>query len=108
MLITTLMFYVMSREVWRWSIPRAALVAGLFLFVDIPFFGANALKIRYGGLVPLVIALGVYTLITTWQRGRQILARRMLGRRGRRRMPSPSLAPEPRIRVPPPAHFMSG
>src|SRR5467141_384824 len=56
MLITTLMFYVMSREVWRWSIPRAALVAGLFLFMDIPFFGANALKIRYGGWVPLVIA----------------------------------------------------
>src|SRR5947199_4083255 len=78
MLITTLMFYVMSREVWRWSIPRAALVAGLFLFMDVPFFGANALKIRYGGWVPLVISLGVYTLMTTWRRGRKIHAQRLL------------------------------
>src|SRR2546422_985383 len=52
MLITTLMFYVMSREVWRWSIPRAALVAGLVFCVDLAFFAANMLKIRYGGLGP--------------------------------------------------------
>src|SRR5256712_14052783 len=65
MLITTLMFYVMSREVWRWSIPRAALVAGLFLFMDVPFFGANALKIRYGGWGPPAIAPAVCAPITT-------------------------------------------
>src|SRR3989441_10917198 len=61
MLITTLMFYVMSREVWRWSIPRAALVAGLFLFMDVPFFGANALKIRSRGGGPPGIAPGRVT-----------------------------------------------
>src|SRR5437899_3215352 len=49
MLITTLMFYVMSREVWGWSFPRAAGVAGLFLWVDLLFFAANMLKMRYGG-----------------------------------------------------------
>src|SRR5256886_411577 len=75
MLITTLMFYVMSREVWRWSIPRAALVAGLFLLMDVPFFGANALKIRYGGLVPLVIGLGAYRLMSTWKWGRASLSK---------------------------------
>src|SRR5207245_357118 len=47
MLLTTLMFYVMSREVWRWSFARAASVAGLFLWVDMLFFAANMLKIRY-------------------------------------------------------------
>src|SRR3989442_11051253 len=77
MLITTLMFYVMSREVWRWSIPRAALVAGLFLFMDVPFFGANALKIRYGGWVPPVIALGLYTRLNPWNRGPRILPKRI-------------------------------
>src|SRR5207245_11189480 len=69
MLITTLMFYVMSREVWRWSFLRAAAVAGLFLCVDIPFFGANMLKIRSGGWVPLAIAAAIFLLMTTWQRG---------------------------------------
>src|SRR2546427_845548 len=44
MLITTLMFYVMSREVWRWSFARAAIVSGLFLCVDVPFFGAKDRK----------------------------------------------------------------
>src|SRR5207244_12011670 len=46
MLITTLMFYVMSREVWRWSIPRAALVVGLFLLTAVLFFAATMLKIH--------------------------------------------------------------
>src|SRR3989442_1363505 len=108
MLITTLMFYVMSREVWRWSIPRAALVAGLFLFMDIPFFGANALKIRYGGWVPLVIALGVYTLMTTWKRGREVLAKRMLEKTVPLKMLLADLAAEPPIRVPGTAVFMYG
>ncbi len=37
------------------------------------FFGANALKIRHGGWVPLAIALGVFTLMTTWNNGRKIV-----------------------------------
>src|SRR2546426_4095029 len=78
MLITTLMFYVMSREVWGWSFPRAASVAGLFLWVDLLFFGANMLKIRYGGWVPLAIAAGLFLLVTARKRGRQILRQRML------------------------------
>src|SRR5256886_10468865 len=77
MLITTLMFYVMSREVWRWSFARAAIVSGLFLCVDVPFFGANMLKIRAGGWVPLAIAAAIFLLMTTWQRGREILGKRM-------------------------------
>src|SRR2546426_5173840 len=80
MLITTLMFYVMSREVWRWSIPRAALVVGLFLLMDVPFFAANALKIRYGGGGPLVIAAGGFVLVATRERGREVLGKRMLGK----------------------------
>src|SRR6058998_671587 len=77
MLITTLMFYVMSREVWRWSFARAAIVAGLFLWVDLLFFAANMLKIRYGGWVPLAIAAAIFLLMTTWKRGREILEMRM-------------------------------
>src|SRR2546430_4187809 len=72
MLITTLMFYVMSREVWRWSFARAAVVAGLVLCVDVPFFAANMLKNRSGDLLPLVITAIVFTLITTRKRGREI------------------------------------
>ncbi len=108
MLITTLMFYVMCREVWRWSITRAALVVGLFLLMDIPFFAANALKIRYGGWVPLAIAGVVFLLMTTWKRGREILNKRMLEKTVPLKMLLADLAAEPPIRVPGTAVFMYG
>jgi KUP system potassium uptake protein len=108
MLITTLMFYVMSREVWRWSFLRAASVSGLFLWVDLLFFGANALKIRYGGWVPLVIAAAIFLLMTTWKRGREILAKRMQEKTVPLKMLLADLAAEPPIRVPGTAVFMYG
>ena len=108
MLITTLMFYVMSREVWGWSLLRAAGVAGFFLWLDILFFAANALKIRYGGWVPLLIAAAIFTLMTTWNRGRTILARRMLEKTVPLNMLMADLAAEPPIRVPGTAIFMYG
>jgi len=108
MLITTLMFYVMSREVWRWSFARAAAVAGLFLCVDIPFFAANSLKIRYGGWVPLAIALVVFTLMTTWKDGRLVLAKRMQEKTVALKMLLADLAAEPPVRVPGTAVFMYG
>ena len=108
MLLTTLMFYVMSRDVWRWSFPRAAGVAGLFLCVDLLFFAANMLKIRYGGWVPLVIAAAIYLLMTTWKRGREILAKRMLEKTVPLKMLLADLAAEPPIRVPGTAVFMYG
>jgi len=108
MLITTMMFYVMSREVWGWSFARAATVAGLFLCVDLPFFGANMLKIRSGGWVPLVIAAAIFLLMTTWQRGREILARRMQEKSVALKMLLADLAAEPPPRVPGTAVFLYG
>jgi len=108
MLITTLMFYVMSREVWRWSFARAAAVSGLFLCVDLPFFAANSLKIRYGGWVPLAIALVVFTLMTTWKDGRLVLAKRMQEKTVALKMLLADLAAEPPVRVPGTAVFMYG
>jgi KUP system potassium uptake protein len=77
MIMTTVMFYVMSREVWNWSLPRAAVVVGLFLVMDVPFLLANGLKIRHGGWVPLAVGAVLYLLLATWKRGRQLLASRL-------------------------------
>ena len=108
MLMTTLMFYVMSREVWGWSFMKAAGVAGMFLWLDVLFFAANALKIRNGGWVPLAIAGAVFTLMTTWKRGREILSKRMLEKTLPLKMLLADLAAEPPIRVPGTAVFMYG
>ena len=82
MAITTILFSAIARERWNWS----RLEAGTFLFgflaIDLSLFTANLLKIPTGGWVPLVIATGVFILMTTWKRGRahlrSILAARSL------------------------------
>ncbi|HEX9085725.1 MAG TPA: potassium transporter Kup [Gemmatimonadaceae bacterium] len=73
MTITTILFYVLARTHWQWSVWRAGALAAFFLIIDLAFFSANMLKIVQGGWVPLVIALGIFTLMTTWQRGRLIV-----------------------------------
>jgi len=108
MALTTVMFYVMSREVWGWSFVKAASVCGAFLIVDLTFLGANALKIWNGGWVPLAIALGLYFMMSTWKRGREILAKRMMEKTVPLKLLLADLAAEPPIRVPGTAVFMYG
>jgi K+ transporter len=52
MAITTVLFAVLARRLWRWSLWRTAAVAGVFLVVDLAFATANLAKIRQGGWVP--------------------------------------------------------
>jgi KUP system potassium uptake protein len=77
MVITTLMAYVIARERWGWSAARAGMVAGAFLVWDIAFFGANLLKIAHGGWFPLLVALALYGVMSTWHTGQRIVARRL-------------------------------
>jgi KUP system potassium uptake protein len=49
------------------------LIIGFFALIDVAFFGANLLKVAEGGWFPLVMAAGVFTLMATWKRGREIL-----------------------------------
>ena len=74
MVITTLLAYVVAREVWRWSRPAAGLVCLVFLVPDLAFFGANAIKIGHGGWFPLLVGGLVFLLMSTWKRGRALLA----------------------------------
>ncbi len=58
-----------------WKIPRWQGIAILvvFLIVDISFLGANLTKIPDGGWFPLFAGLGLFVLLTTWKRGRQLV-----------------------------------
>ena len=55
-------------------------VTGVFLTIDLAFFGANALKITHGGWLPLVIGAVLFTMMTTWKTGRRIVAERLTSR----------------------------
>ena len=73
MAITTILFYIITRQLWEWSPLKAGGFLAVFLAIDLAFFSANLLKIPHGGWVPLAIAIFVFTLMTTWKRGRAIL-----------------------------------
>ena len=73
MVITTLLLFVVERKVWGWSLAGALAFSGFFLTIDMAFFGANIVKVAHGGWFPLLIAGAIFTLMTTWQRGRRIL-----------------------------------
>src|ERR1700728_198728 len=73
MLVTTALLAVVARRVWHWSLPLTAVVMGFFLVVDLAFLAANTVKIPEGGWFPLLIAVVMFTLMSTWRRGRQII-----------------------------------
>jgi len=74
MTATSLLFYAVTREQWGWSMPLAVSVVGLFLLFDGSYLGANLVKVADGGWVPLVIGTVVFTVLTTWKRGRAEVA----------------------------------
>jgi KUP system potassium uptake protein len=69
MAITSVLFYAVARQRWHWSWLRAGVLAGLFLLVDVAFFGANLAKLFHGGWFPMVAALAVFSVMTTWRMG---------------------------------------
>ena len=80
MVITAVLLQVVATERWGWPPALAYAVTGVFLMIDLAFFGANALKITHGGWLPLVIGGLLFTLMTTWKTGRQLVAARLTAR----------------------------
>jgi KUP system potassium uptake protein len=80
MVITAVLLQVIAKERWGWPPVAAYTITGIFLVIDLAFFGANALKITHGGWLPLVIGWVIFTLMTTWKTGRQLVAQRLTAR----------------------------
>ncbi len=64
-------------SLWRWPTWRVALVAVPFLVLDLMFFAANALKIKDGGYVPLLIGGVAFFLMMTWKQGRRLVLNKL-------------------------------
>ncbi|HEX8987751.1 MAG TPA: potassium transporter Kup [Rhodocyclaceae bacterium] len=77
MIITTTLSFIVARRIWHWNRFLMIALTGCFLIVDSAFLSANAIKIEDGGWFPLVFGLGVFTLMTTWRRGRSLLVERV-------------------------------
>jgi KUP system potassium uptake protein len=72
--ITTILFFVIVHSRWQRPLWLAVLGAGLFLAMELAFFGANLTKFLHGAWVPLLIGIVLFTVMTTWFRGRQLVA----------------------------------
>jgi KUP system potassium uptake protein len=108
MVITTILMFVVARELWRWPLAAALALSALFLVPDLAFFAANMTKVDRGGWFPLVVAAIVYALMSTWYRGRELLARRMRERAAPVEEFLAGLAPEEPRRVEGTAVFLTG
>ena len=106
MMITTALLFVVARERWGWSLAVAIPLMLIFLVVDLAFWGANLLKLPDGGWFPLVIGLIVFTVMTTWKRGREILGQRLAASTRPFREFGVQLMAEKPIRVPGTAVYM--
>jgi KUP system potassium uptake protein len=71
--ITTLLFLYLART--RWHAPLWLVVGGggVLLAVDLLFLCANLTKLVHGAWLPLLIGLTAFTVMMTWQRGRQVV-----------------------------------
>lgn len=77
MVITTLLAFLVMRYVWKWSLFACVSLVGFFLIIDLSFFLANIIKVPEGGWVPLLVAGTIYFMMTTWYRGKRMMAIRI-------------------------------
>jgi KUP system potassium uptake protein len=107
MMITTLLFHRVTRDLWKWSRWRAWPLTVLLMSVDVAFFGANVVKVEEGGWVPIAAGVAVFTLLTTWKRGRDALGEALRGASLSLDLFLPDLARKKPARVPGTAVFMT-
>jgi KUP system potassium uptake protein len=105
--LATILYFVIALRRWHWPVWKASLWFGVFLAIDLALFGASALKFIHGGWVPVVIAIVIFTLMTTWKRGRAILTERMTDISLPMEHFLQDVGENPRARVPGTAVFMT-
>ena len=77
MLITTLMQYVVVFRIWRSPLWRAGVGFVVFITVDLLFLASGLTKLFEGAWFPILVGLIIFTLLTTWAKGRQIMRERL-------------------------------
>ena len=75
--IDTILLTVVLISLWKWPIWKWLPMIALFLLVDLTYLGANLIKVPQGGWVPLAIAAAIFTMLTTWSRGRALMRQTM-------------------------------
>jgi KUP system potassium uptake protein len=73
--ISTLLFFYIARSQWHKPLWLVAPIAAVLLTIDVLFLAANLTKLPHGAWLPLAIGILVFTVLTTWQKGRSLVTR---------------------------------
>ena len=107
MFLTSCLFFLVARGLWKWPLWKAALPTVLFLILETGYLSGSLIKFKDGAWFPLAIGFTIWLLMKTWSDGRVILRDAML----RGRLPTDFLIDEMKAsritRVPGTAVFMS-
>ena len=82
LVVDTVLLLLVARALWHWPVWKLALAAVGFGLVEVVFLAANLSKVAHGGWLPLLIAAAVFTVMTTWRRGREIVTENRRQREG--------------------------
>jgi KUP system potassium uptake protein len=77
MLVTTMLTFFVIRYAWRYPLWLCLFATGFFFAIDVVFFASAMLKVPHGGWFPLAIGIGVFVVMTTWRRGREVMFARL-------------------------------
>jgi KUP system potassium uptake protein len=77
MTITTVMTFFVIRYGWKYPLWLCLAATGIFFVIDVAFFASNMLKLFAGGWFPIVIGIGMFTLMLTWMNGRRLVSDRL-------------------------------
>ena len=77
MTITTVMTFFVLRFGWKYPLVLCVLATGFFFIIDVTFLASNMLKLFAGGWFPLMIGIGMFTLMLTWKQGRRLLSTKL-------------------------------
>lgn len=75
--LSTILFSIIALRRWHWPLWKVLAFLLVFGVIDVVLFSASASKFIHGGWVPVVVAVAIFTMMTTWKRGRLILTERM-------------------------------
>jgi KUP system potassium uptake protein len=73
MMITTFLTFYVVRYAWHYNWWLCVLATGFFFAIDFTFFSANLLKFVDGGWFPLMLGVIMFTVMSTWHRGRALM-----------------------------------
>jgi KUP system potassium uptake protein len=108
MLVTTILTFFVIRFAWGYNLFLSIAATGFFILIDAAFFSSSLLKVVEGGWFPLALAAIVFTVMTTWHRGRELAMARQKETGTSFESFLGSLAEHPPSRVAGTAMFMAG